>query len=48
MSDVFKVVSGIGVLIAIYLFVYNADKTANIITALGTTGNKTILALQGR
>lgn len=43
-----KVVSGIGLLIAIYLFVANANQTAKIIESIGSNTTKGIKVLQGR
>ena len=43
-----KIVSGMGLLIAIYLFVSNANDTARIITSLGENTTKGIKVLQGR
>ena len=45
---VIEVVSGIGILIAIYLFMSSADATVNIIRQLGTTSTGMIKTLQGR
>lgn len=47
-SMVIEVVSGIGILIAIYLFMSSADATVNIIRQLGTTSTGMIKTLQGR
>ena len=47
-SIVIEVVSGIGILIAIYLFMSSADATVNIIRQLGTTSTGMIKTLQGR
>ena len=47
-SMVIEVVSGIGILIAIYLFMSSADATADIIRQLGTTSTGMIKTLQGR
>lgn len=43
-----KVVSGIGLLIAIYLFVANASQTTKIIESIGSNTTKGIKVLQGR
>lgn len=48
MSLMAKVISGIFVLIGIYLFVFNGDKTAKIISAIATNSTAGIKALQGR
>ena len=47
-SMVIEVVSGIGILIAIYLFMSSAEATVNIIRQLGTTSTGMIKTLQGR
>lgn len=43
-----KIFGGVGVLIGIYLFVANGDKTVSIIKTLGTQGVEGIRTLQGR
>lgn len=43
-----KIVSGMGLLIAIYLFVSNANQTAKIIESIGANTTKGIKVLQGR
>lgn len=43
-----KAIAGIGTLIAIYLFVANADKTAKIISTIGSNSISGIKTLQGR
>jgi hypothetical protein len=43
-----KVIGGIGVLIAIYLFVANADKTSKVISTIASNSIKGISTLQGR
>ena len=48
MSGVIKILSGIGVLIAVYLFLSQGKQTTNIINAIGNNGNKIITTLQGR
>lgn len=48
MSSIIKVLSGVGVLIAIYLFLSQGKQTTNIINSIGTNGNKIIGTLQGR
>jgi hypothetical protein len=48
MGTIGKALSGIGILIAIYLFVYNGDKTAKIISTLGSNTTMGIKTLQGR
>ena len=48
MGTVAKVLSGTGILIAIYLFLTNYKATANIITKLGSTYTGSVKVLQGR
>ena len=48
MGRIVEIISGIGVLIAIYLFVSNADGTASIIKQLGASSSSMIKTLQGR
>jgi hypothetical protein len=43
-----KVISGIGVLIAVYLFVSRADETATIINTIASNSVAGIKTLQGR
>lgn len=43
-----KIVAGMGVLIAIYLFVSNSTQTAKIISSIGENTTKGIKVLQGR
>lgn len=43
-----KTISGIGLLIAIYLFISNANQTAKIIESIGSNTTKGIKVLQGR
>jgi hypothetical protein len=43
-----KMIAGIGLLIGIYLFVSNSDKTVKIINAIGSNSTKGITVLQGR
>ena len=43
-----KTVAGIGLLIAIYLFVANATQTAKIIESIGSNATAGIKVLQGR
>ncbi len=47
-NELGKMLAGIGTLIAIYLFVANADKTAKIIQTIGSNGIQGIETLQGR
>lgn len=42
------VLSGVGVLIAIYLFLSNASETTSIIKTLGTQSINAVQVLQGR
>jgi hypothetical protein len=48
MSKFVQVLSGIGILIAIYLFLNNGSKTVQIIESLASNSVKGIKALQGR
>lgn len=48
MKDVWKVVAGVGTLIALFLIATNADKLEPLIRTLAAAGNTTIVALQGR
>jgi len=43
-----KMIAGIGILIAIYLFVANAGQTAMIIQSIGANATRGIQVLQGR
>ena len=46
--DLGKTIAGIGVLIAVYLFVSNANQTAKIIESIGSNTTAGIKVLQGR
>lgn len=48
MSTLTKVLSGIGILIAVYLFLSNAGATASIINTIGKNSINGISILQGR
>lgn len=48
MNKVFDVVSGIGVLIAVYLFLSNSAQTTSIINTIATNTTSGIRVLQGR
>lgn len=48
MSKVFNVISGIGVLIAIFLFLNNSKATTSIIGTIGSNSISGIKVLQGR
>lgn len=48
MGTLTKVVSGIGVLIAIYLFLDNFNATSSIINTIGKNSINGIAVLQGR
>jgi hypothetical protein len=43
-----KIISGMGLLIAVYLFVSNANQTAKIIESIGSNTTSGIKVLQGR
>lgn len=47
-GKIFAIVSGIGLLIAIFLFVSNPSGSASIINAIGGNAIKGISTLQGR
>lgn len=48
MGRIVEILSGIGILIAIYLFLSNGKQTANIINTIGSNSIKGIKTLQGR
>lgn len=48
MSSVYKIIAGVGTLIAIYLFLSNYRATSSIINTIGTNSIKGIQVLQGR
>lgn len=48
MGNVYKVVAGIGTLIAIFLFLSNYTATVSIINTIGSNSIKGIQVLQGR
>lgn len=48
MSSVVKVLTGIGILIAIFLFLRNGDQTVKIISTLAYNTTAGIKTLQGR
>ncbi|MDA2738820.1 hypothetical protein PDQ75_27175 [Bacillus cereus group sp. Bc015] len=48
MSRVLGIISGIGMLIAVYLFLNNAKQTTQIIDSIAGNGVKGIKTLQGR
>lgn len=48
MNKVFEVISGIGILIAIFLFLRNYKATTSIINSIASNGVKGIKVLQGR
>lgn len=48
MGKVFDVIAGIGVLIAIFLFLTRGNETVQIISAIGGTTANMIKSLQGR
>lgn len=48
MNKVFEVVSGIGILIAVYLFLSNYKATTSIISSLASNSISGIKVLQGR
>lgn len=48
MNKVFEVISGIGILIALFLFLNNYKATTSIIQSLATNSISGIKTLQGR
>lgn len=48
MNKVMEIASGIGILIAIYLFLANGNNTVKIINSLGSNTISGIKVLQGR
>ena len=48
MNSLYKVVAGIGTLIAVFLFLNNYKATTSIINTIGTNSIKGIQVLQGR
>lgn len=48
MRDLVVIASGIGMLIAIYLFLSRADQSVKIINSLASNATKGISTLQGR
>lgn len=48
MRDLVAILSGIGLLIAIFLFLNKGDQTVKIINSMATNSVKGITALQGR
>ena len=48
MGKVFGVISGIGLLIMLYLFLSHSKDTTNIIGSIASNGVQGIKALQGR
>jgi hypothetical protein len=48
MGRVFDVISGMGILIAIYLFLNNGNSTVSIIQTIGNNTTAGIKTLQGR
>ncbi len=48
MNRVFDVVSGMGILIAIFLFLNNGQATVSIIQTIGSNTTSGIRTLQGR
>ena len=48
MSGIYKIIAGVGTLIAIYLFLSNYKATTSIINTIGGNSIKGIQVLQGR
>lgn len=47
-GKIISVLSGVGILIALYLFLSNASETTSIIKTLGTQSINAVQVLQGR
>lgn len=47
-GSIVEIVSGMGILIAIFLFLSNADGTVSIIKQLGASSSSMVRTLQGR
>lgn len=48
MGNVYKIIAGVGTLIAVYLFLSNYRATTSIINTIGTNSIKGVQVLQGR
>lgn len=48
MGNIEKVAAGMGALIALYLVVFNGDKSNQVLQGLGSFTTGTVKALQGR
>jgi hypothetical protein len=48
MNRIFDVISGMGILIAIFLFLNNGNSTVSIIQTIGSNTTSGIRTLQGR
>ena len=48
MGTIYKIIAGIGTLIAIYLFLSHSAETANIISTVASNSIKGVQVLQGR
>ena len=48
MKDIVAILTGIGMLIAVYLFLSNGDKTVKIISTIAENTTAGIKTLQGR
>lgn len=48
MGGIYKVIAGVGTLIAVYLFLSNYRATTSIINTIGSNSIKGIQVLQGR
>lgn len=47
-SMILEIVSGMGILIAVFLFLNNADATVSIIKQLGSSSTGMVRTLQGK
>lgn len=48
MGSLYKIVAGIGTLIAIYLFLNNYEASVSIVRELGSSSTSMVKTLQGR
>ena len=48
MGRVVEIITGMGILIGLYLVLSHASSATSIISTLGTSGSKVITTLQGR
>lgn len=48
MNRIAEIVSGMGILIGLYIVIANGTKSAQVISQIGTSSSKVISTLQGR